>query len=105
MPDRYSKSKIKFSKIKEKSVRIFPTTIYPKIARKSDDIYIMSRYGDRLDILAYKYYEDQSLWWIIAIANNLNNGSIAIEPGIQIRIPSNPTEIYDQYLLLNQNRI
>jgi nucleoid-associated protein YgaU len=37
--------------------------------------------------LAYQYYEDQSLWWVIAKANNLGKGTWYITPGTLIRIP------------------
>jgi nucleoid-associated protein YgaU len=42
---------------------------------------------DRLDTLAYRYYGDAMKWWIIARANNLVNGSIAIKPGTKLSIP------------------
>ena len=54
------------------------SVIYPKIKASNDDMYIVSEGGDRLDILALKYYNDQNLWWIIAIANNLNDASYSI---------------------------
>ena len=43
--------------------------------------------SDRLDLLAYKYYGDAMKWWIIARANNLVNGTIAIKPGTKLSIP------------------
>jgi nucleoid-associated protein YgaU len=43
--------------------------------------------NDRLDLLAHKYYGDTMKWWVIARANNLINGSIAIEPGTKLFIP------------------
>jgi nucleoid-associated protein YgaU len=49
-----------------------------------------------LDILASKYYGDKSYWWVISIANNLNDASFHIEPGLQLRIPSDlPTILRD----------
>jgi hypothetical protein len=41
-------------------------------------------------LLAWKYYKDQTLWWIIARANQEYIGcdSLFIEPGIRIRIPT-----------------
>jgi nucleoid-associated protein YgaU len=43
--------------------------------------------SDRLDTLAYRYYGDAMKWWIIARANNLVNGSIAVKPGTKLSIP------------------
>ena len=51
--------------------------IYPKIKPSDNDLYIISESSDRLDILASKYYNDQSLWWVIATANNLNDASLS----------------------------
>jgi hypothetical protein len=55
-----------------------------------------------LDILANKYYNDSSLWWIIAVANNLNDASLSIEPGIQMRIPSNVSKILNDLEKINK---
>jgi hypothetical protein len=87
MANRYLNTgelKTKFSK-----KRYLASTIYPKIKATDNDMYIISESSDRLDLLAHKYYGDQNLWWIIAVANNLNDASLFIEEGIQLRIPSN----------------
>jgi hypothetical protein len=65
-------------------------------------MYIISQQSDRLDILANKYYNDSSLWWIIAVANNLNDASLSIEPGIQMRIPSNVSKILNDLEKINK---
>ena len=78
------------------------TIRYPKMAKVSNDMYIISIQGDRLDNLAYKYYEDARLWWILARANNLGKGDMEIPIGTQLRIPYNYIGIYDEYLELNK---
>jgi len=75
--------------------------IYPKIKPTNDDMYIISEQGDRLDILALKYYNDETLWWIIAVANNLNDASYSITPGTQLRIPANVGKILNDLQTLN----
>lgn len=83
--DRYQ-----FTSIKNDSVtgaRVFSSTYYPKFDAQATDIYIISRGGDRLDNLAYEYYEDTTKWWVIAAANNLGKGTFTVPPGKQIRIP------------------
>ena len=75
--------------------------VYPIIDRRSDDIYLIGQYGDRLDLLAYKYYEDSRYWWIIARANNIGKGDLNVPLGIQLRIPQNYLEIIDAYNQLN----
>lgn len=66
---------------------------YPVLPYRDSDIYLYSRSGDRLDILAYQYYNDQSMWWIIARANNLGKGTFNIPPGRRLRIPYPITEL------------
>ncbi len=64
------------------------TTLYPEIPSNEEDIYVITTYGDRYDTLALKYYGDVLLWWIIASANNSTRDNLAIQPGVQIRIPA-----------------
>ena len=78
------------------------SVIYPKIKASDDDMYIISDAGDRLDILALKYYNDQNLWWIIATAINLNEASYSITPGIQLRIPANVSRILNDLEKINK---
>ena len=59
MPSRYTHTSIKKNK---DGKRVFKPTIYPKIPIKDSDIFIYPKFGDRLDNLAHKYYDDVSLW-------------------------------------------
>ena len=70
-------------------------SIVPEIQISTNDIIITSKYGDRLDLLAHKYYNNSRLWWIIAKANNLNGDSFFIQSSIQLVIPNN-TNVYIQ---------
>ena len=65
------------------------TTIYSDIPESDNDIYIITQYGDRLDLLAHQYYNDTSLWWYIAKANNLK--IMNIPEGTSLRIPGSTT--------------
>ncbi len=78
------------------------TIRYPKMEKTPEDRYIITIQGDRLDNLAYKYYEDSRLWWILARANYLGKGDMEIPIGTQLRIPNNYIKIYDEYLELNK---
>ena len=86
MPSRYTYTKTKRNK---EGKRVFKPTMYPRIPIRDSDIFIYPKFGDRLDILAQKYYDDVSLWWIIAKANNLDAAHIGLEVDKQIRIPIN----------------
>jgi hypothetical protein len=63
---------------------------YPVISRDYSDIYVYVTRGDRYDLLAQTYYNDSSLWWIIARANVSTNIPDSLLPNVgdQIRIPS-----------------
>lgn len=67
----------------------FETVRMVKPPVQPDDKYIISREGDRFDLLAHQFYDDVALWWLIAIANDLRCASMIVPPGIQIRIPGN----------------
>ncbi len=90
MPSRYKFTDIK---LRGDGKRVFKPTMYPKIPIRDSDIFIYPRFGDRLDNLAYKYYNDVSLWWIIAKANNLDAAHIGLDVDKQIRIPMEITPI------------
>lgn len=66
----------------------YQTAMMPTIPIQDTDYYIISRDGDRLDLLANEFYNDISYWWVIAEANDIGKGTTVIEPGIQIRIPN-----------------
>ena len=82
----------------------FKTTFYPEIPLSENDIYVLTDFGDRLDLLANQFYRDISLYWIITSANpnKVNFGSISIPPGTQLRIPININDIIISYNNLNK---
>ena len=59
--------------------------MFSNIPKADDDIYVLSQWGDRLDLLAHQFYGDTTLWWYIARANNLF--TINIPTNMQLRIP------------------
>lgn len=77
-------------------------TRYPEIPNSEDDIYVITTDGDRLDNLAYQFYGDTSLYWVIASANpdqiyNLLYPVI----GAQLRIPFPVQQIINSFNNLN----
>jgi nucleoid-associated protein YgaU len=81
--------------------RVYNTTHYPEIPVSDNDIYIVSNDTDYLDTLSFKYYKDPTLWWIIALANNIGKGRMSVEGGIQLRIPTDIQNILSEYDRLN----
>ena len=97
--------------IRVNSKPTYQTTKYPEIPLSDEDIYVYTTQGDRFDVLANQYYGDQSLWWIISIANtavagtslpsDLPQDSLVTPEGIQIRIPANYAAVLTSFKILN----
>ena len=94
MASRYKNNEIKNT---NDGRRVYRSKIYPQIPLSDDDIYVATETGDRLDTLAYQYYEDSSLWWIIAAANNIHNAPFGLTDGTILRIPQNYIEINNNF--------
>ena len=83
----------------------YKSKFYPNLPLSESDVYVITTVGDRLDNLAYSYYNDATLWWIIAAANNnATKGALYPEPGTQLRIPTNISSILKLYEQLNKAR-
>jgi hypothetical protein len=79
--------------------------MYPNIPLSESDVYVITTVGDRLDSLAYSYYNDVNLWWIIAAANNnATKGSMFPIPGTQLRIPTDLNYVLNLFDQFNQAR-
>jgi len=91
----------------ETGKRYYSTTLPPTVERTDTDIYIITVIGDRLDLIAFDYYGDATKWWAIASANPnafTYNGSLAVEPGIQLRVPLSANNVEEAYTNQNANR-
>jgi hypothetical protein len=64
------------------------TYIFRDIPIKDDDIYVLVDAGweNRLDLIAYEFYKNSDMWWVIAAANNLPNPCL-VPFGTQLRVP------------------
>jgi hypothetical protein len=89
----------------QQNVPYYKGKFYPNIPLSETDAYIVTTIGDRLDYLAYRYYRDSELYWIIAAANNnVTKGSLFPIPGTQLRIPQNINSILNQFNQFNKAR-
>lgn len=81
----------------------YRNTKYPEIPLSENDIYVLTDFGDRLDLLANQFYNDVTLYWIIAAANpnEVSFGSLFLNKGTQLRIPVNISSIIDSYIEIN----
>ena len=101
MANRYST----INSLKTKNGRRYRmNAVYPEIANSPGDIYIITTGGDRYDKLAKQFYGEQSLWWVIAMANNSKKDGMIVKPGIQLRIPADGRGAQVEYERLNENR-
>jgi nucleoid-associated protein YgaU len=80
-------------KFSTKKVGKFETVRFNKPPVAPDDQYIITREGDRFDLLSHQFYGDVSLWWFIALANDIRPASMIVPEGIQLRIPTNLDEV------------
>jgi nucleoid-associated protein YgaU len=86
-----------------KGVKYYKALKYPPIPPQESDVYVVTVQGDRLDLLANQYYKDPLLWWVISVANsNITFGSMFPEPGTQLRIPTNLSNVIDLFNQENQ---
>ena len=83
--------------------RYYKDNKYPDIPLSSDDIYIITDFTDRLDLIAKDYYNDVSLWWVIAIANAefMPSDTLYVPPATQLRIPTDIGSVIQAYNDLN----
>lgn len=101
MPNRFQNKEI----LKTQSGRRYYTNvIYPEIPVSENDTYIITADGDRYDTLAQQFYNDSSLWWVIASANVSKTDGIAVEKGIQLRIPADAPAVRRLFDNVNSRR-
>ena len=84
--------------------KYYSNAIFPEIPLDSEDIYVITSAGDRYDTIALQFYNNPSLWWIIAGVNNTKKDSLVVRPGIQLRIPADPFNVLKLYEELNSKR-
>ena len=83
-------------------VTIYSQTYYPEIEYREDDIYIITGNTDRLDLIAYDFWGDESYWWAVAMVNNLECDSFFPPIGTQLRIPKDITFIINTFQKENE---
>lgn len=81
--------------------RVLTSNIYPPIQQQDGDIYIVTVYNDTLDNIAQAFYNDPSLWWVLAEANALGKGTLKVPSGTQLFIPTNFPKIENDLSRLN----
>jgi hypothetical protein len=75
-------------KDEETGKRKVDTVIVPSVSKQSTDTFIRVTSVERLDTLAYRFYDDVTAWPIIAAANGIGKGTLYVPSGTVLRIPS-----------------
>ncbi len=84
------KSRYRYSKIINRKYFIRPDyTMFDVSLNNIQYHIIITKLGDRLDILASKYFGEAKLWWIIASINKLSGDSFFVPTGTTLYIPKN----------------
>lgn len=82
----------------------YETQLLPDVERRPSDVIITVETQDRLDRIAFRYYDDAKLWWVLAAANNLGRGDWIVPAGTRIRIPQNLSNISAETEQINDRR-
>ena len=101
MASRYENSTLSRDR---KGKRFFTNPIYPEIPVTENDIYVITTGTDRYDKLALQFYNDSTLWWIIASSNNGERAGLIPTPGLQLRIPASKSQALKLYREINKSR-
>ena len=99
MFNRYAEARI--IENKRNKVKYYKRTLYPDIPEKDSDVIHNVRAGERLDLLAYKYYKDVGLWWVISRANRLDPSNIGLEASSTLRIPIDIADVVRAFRAIN----
>jgi hypothetical protein len=62
--------------------------VMPVLSEQTDDIRYQVLDGDRVDLLADKFYGSPTLWWVLAVANDMEILPTDMSTGDIIRVPS-----------------
>ena len=71
-----------------KKIPYYNTAIPTRIPSEDIPFYYVVQDGDRLDTISNRFYKTPNNWWILAKANNLANGSMAVPIGTRLFIPN-----------------
>lgn len=99
--ERYRQASIRTN---ESDKDFYESQLLPDIERRPEDTIITTESGQRLDRLAFRFYDDAKLWWVIAAANNLGRGDWSVPEGIQLRIPQNLSQVSREITSINNER-
>lgn len=69
-------------------IEFWDTLDMPTIVAQTDDLVHTVQSKQRIDQIAALYYGDPVLWWVIAVANDLEILPTALDDGRDLKIPA-----------------
>lgn len=96
-------SRTRFSKTKRRvdNKQQYESLVIPSFEERSDDIVIEVNDYTRLDVLANDFFNDSTLWWVLASYNNMNGSSLYTTGKKYLRIPSDIQIVFNKIKELN----
>lgn len=83
--DRYRKHRRYIDDNGKEVQETYDDVVVPE--KPTDNFYeVQSGYEDRLDLIAYEYYNNENLWWVIAEASGIDD-PFNVPVGTVLRIP------------------
>ena len=82
---------IKGSIMRPERIDYWELFIPPEIPASDNDSRHIVVAGDRLDLIAHKYYGASMLWWIIAERNDISLPLAELRQGMELTIPARST--------------
>lgn len=96
-----AKSRLRFKELLSvNGVEFWELDEFPVIPVSASDYYYYVNSNDRIDLLATRFYGDPNLWWVIAVANDMDLLPTNLREGDTIRIPS-PTYVKETLFTTN----
>lgn len=86
----------RYQKAKVELIDGIPTIVSryrPWTTPRPDDTFHTVAYGERLDQIAYRYYGDAELWWVVADINGILDPLADLPVGKVLRVPNYRTVI------------
>lgn len=96
-------SRTKFYSTKKRidGKRQYRSFVFPTFEERSDDIVIEINGATKLDVVANNFFDDPTLWWVIAVYNNINEPSLYVKDRQYLRIPNDIQTVYSKIKELN----
>jgi nucleoid-associated protein YgaU len=67
----------------------------PDLLEGVDTLEHIVQAGERLDVIAHRFYGDEEYWWVVALANRISD-PFSLTVGRRLRIPIETKAILDK---------